>query len=117
MAPDILRVFFGLIAVIGLIGATAIFARKMGLVSASSVLTRKRRLSVVETLAIDPRRKLLIIQCDNKEHLILLGHGGETIIDSDLENVVTAEEEAHTSSSIVPSQPGGPLSLFGKVAA
>lgn len=32
----------------------------------------ERRLSVQEQLMIDPRRRLLIVRCDDQEHLLLL---------------------------------------------
>jgi len=77
-----LRILFGLIAVLGLIGACAIAARKFGLVSASGGFVRKRRLHVIETLALDARRRVVIVRCDDKEHLIVLGQSSETVVDS-----------------------------------
>ena len=43
---------------------------------------RNRRLSVVDSLALDPKRQLLIIRRDNVEHLILTGGGQDTVIET-----------------------------------
>ena len=85
IAAELLRIFAALIAVIGLIGLAALAARKFGLASASGGFIRQRRLAVVETLALDARRRLAIIKCDDREHLIVLGATAETLIESDLE--------------------------------
>ncbi|MEO8113885.1 MAG: flagellar biosynthetic protein FliO, partial [Phenylobacterium sp.] len=36
---------------------------------------KDRRLAVVETLVLDPARRLVLVSCDGKERLILLGDG------------------------------------------
>lgn len=82
---EIARVFFALIAVLGLIGLAALAARKAGLISASGGVVRKRRLAIIETLAIDARRRVAIIKCDDKEHLVVLGANSETLVESDLD--------------------------------
>lgn len=44
----------------------------------------RRRLKLVETLPIDPRRRLAIVRCDDREHLLILGTNGETVIETNL---------------------------------
>jgi flagellar protein FliO/FliZ len=92
MLAEILRVLFGLVAVLGLIGLCALGARRAGLVSMSGGFSKKRRLSVVETLALDARRRLVIVKCDGKEHLIVLGANGETIVENNLDAPPHIEE-------------------------
>lgn len=81
---DITRIVFALLAVLGLIGLAAAAARKAGLAQASFSLARRKRLAVMETLALDARRRAVIIRCDDKEHLIVLGPSGETVVASDI---------------------------------
>ena len=88
------RVLFGLIAVVGMIGVTAIVMRKAGLASSSGGFVRKRRLAVVEMLALDARRRVAIIKCDDKEHLIVLGATSETLVDKNLETPAELPEES-----------------------
>ncbi len=39
-----------------------------------------RRLGVVETLALDPRRRLYIVRCDGRELLLLAGNSHDALI-------------------------------------
>ena len=97
MAPDdYFRVVFGLIVVIGLIGVTAMIARKAGLASLPNIGAGKRRLAISESLSIDGRRRLMIVRCDGREHLILLGVQSETVIGDDFDAVEMASTEAPT---------------------
>ena len=81
---EIIRIFAAFIAVLGLIGLCALAAKKAGLVAASGGFSKKRRLALVETLALDPKRRVAIIKCDGAEHLIVLGATSETVIDKNL---------------------------------
>jgi hypothetical protein len=50
--------------------------------STGVVLGRNRRLSVVENLAVDGKRQLLIVRRDSVEHLILVGGAQDVVIES-----------------------------------
>jgi len=69
-----------LVFVLGLIGCAALLARRLGL-GHSVRKAGSRRLGVVEVLPLDGRRKLVLLQCDGTEHLIILGQTGETVIE------------------------------------
>ncbi|OFX01699.1 MAG: hypothetical protein A3E78_05065 [Alphaproteobacteria bacterium RIFCSPHIGHO2_12_FULL_63_12] len=87
---EIARIFFALIAVIGMIGLAAVAAKKLGLQNGVASLNRGRRLAIVETLQIDQRRRALIIACDGREHLIVLDQAQITVI----EKAIPARETA-----------------------
>ena len=78
---DLARAIFGLAFTLGLIGLAAWAARRY----APQVLARlsaekgKRRMQVVETLVLDPARRLVLVKIDDEERLILLGEGKELI--------------------------------------
>ena len=55
---------------------------------------RNRRLSVVEALAIDQKRQLLIVRRDNVEHLILVGGPQDVVLEAGI-----AVEEAPAAQS------------------
>ncbi len=94
MAPDdYFRVVFGLLVVIGLIGVAAVIARKAGVASMPNMGVKRRRLAVSESLSIDARRRLLIVRCDGREHLVLLGAQSETVIDRELDAEIAEVEE------------------------
>lgn len=65
--------------VLGLIGGLAWLVRRSGVAGSLMPTSVKkgtsRRLGVVEVLPLDPRRKLVLVRCDEREHLLLLNQG------------------------------------------
>lgn len=74
---DLLKAVFALAITLGLIGAAAVLLRRYGpdAISRMAMQRKDRRLKVVETLVLDPARRLVIVDCDGREQLILLGEG------------------------------------------
>lgn len=85
------RILFALLAVVGMIGLAAVGARKLGLQNGAISLQRARRLSLVETLSLDPRRKAAIIACDGREHLVILDTARVTVVERGIPARETAE--------------------------
>lgn len=80
---SLLTSFSALIFVLGLIWLVAIFLRKYGSGKLPVIAKGKsKRISVIDALVIDARRKIILIRCDDKEHLILLGPEKELVIDT-----------------------------------
>ena len=81
------RAVISLVFVLGLIGLLSLIIRKLGL---GSPLTHQKnndsRLIIKEQRYIDNKRKLLLIQLDNKEHLLLLSPTGDIVIGSDMKH-------------------------------
>ena len=71
-----LQVIFALAVTLSLLGLAAYAARRWGppglIVNRSS---GERRLKVVETLTLDPNRRLVLVRLDQEERLLLLGEG------------------------------------------
>ena len=77
-APDLLRAVFALALTLGLIGVAAVLARRYGpsaLFRMQQTVKTQRRLAVVETLILDPSRRLVLVRMDDRERLLLLGEG------------------------------------------
>jgi flagellar protein FliO/FliZ len=74
---QIARMVFALAIVLGLIGLLAVAARRFGPEALRRLQTNpvRRRLTVVETLVLDPSRRLVLVRCDDEEKLTLLGDG------------------------------------------
>jgi flagellar protein FliO/FliZ len=64
---------------LALIGALAYAVRRFGMVELRAP-NASRRLRVVETLYLDPRRRLVLVRCDDAEHLLLLSAAGDRAI-------------------------------------
>jgi flagellar protein FliO/FliZ len=76
-ASEIARMVFSLAIVLGLIGILVVLVRRFGPESLRQLQTSRahRRLSVIESLVLDPSRRLVLVRCDGQEQLILLGEG------------------------------------------
>ena len=77
---DLARYFGALLLVLGLIGCAWLATRRFGLPGVVSSRAT-RRLSIVETLMIGPRHKLLLVKRDGTEHLVLLSPQGANVIE------------------------------------
>ncbi|MDB5536499.1 MAG: hypothetical protein JWQ65_1374 [Devosia sp.] len=69
---------------------------------------RNRRLSVVDSLALDPKRQLLIIRRDNVEHLILTGGPADVVIEA---GIAIEEAAAQPSRRPLPVAPRRPVPI------
>jgi flagellar protein FliO/FliZ len=77
MILDVLKAIFALAVTLGLVGLAAYALRRWG---PADLLTlqkplKERRLALVETLTLDPQRRLVLVRLDGRERLILLGDG------------------------------------------
>jgi flagellar protein FliO/FliZ len=74
---DFARAMFALALTLGLVGLGAVALRRFGpeALARFGANRKERRLAVVESLALDPARRLVIVSCDGKERLLLLGEG------------------------------------------
>ena len=76
---ELLKTTFALAVVLGLILGLAYVLRRYapGLMANLQAQRGQKRLTVVETLVLDPARRLVLVRFDNEERLILLGEGQE----------------------------------------
>jgi len=44
----------------------------------------RRRLKIVAFLPVDHQRRLVLVRCDDREHLLLLGRQGETVVEANV---------------------------------
>ena len=74
---DFARAIFALAITLGLVGLAAVAARRFG----PEWMTRlqrprsERRMAIVESLPLDPARRLVLVRLDGAERLLLLGEG------------------------------------------
>ena len=74
------------------IAAVAWAARRFGLGGRLAMQASKaRRLHVVEVAPLDSRRKLVLVRRDASEHLLLLGHSQDLLVESGIEPQSAAE--------------------------
>ncbi len=78
---DLARAIFALAITLGIIGLAAWSARRYApqLLARLSAERGARRMTVVETLVLDPARRLVLVRIDDEERLLILGEGRELI--------------------------------------
>lgn len=71
------RAVFALGVTLGLLGLAAWAFRRFGpdAVARLSAQRRERRLQVIESLLLDPQRRLVLVREGTSQHLLLLGEG------------------------------------------
>ncbi len=74
---DFLRAFFALALTLGLLGLVVVGMRRFGPETLKRLEGNRadRRMAVVESLVLDPARRLVLVKIDSEERLILLGEG------------------------------------------
>lgn len=77
-----IRFILALVLVLGLIALLAYAVRRLGFAARSTGARGGRRLGISEILAIDARRRLVLLRRDNVEHLVLLGPTQDLLIET-----------------------------------
>ncbi len=74
---EFIRALAALAVTLGLIGLAAWALRKFGPDAVGRVIAARqdRRLRIVESLALDPTRRLVVVSLDGEERMVLLGDG------------------------------------------
>lgn len=100
-APDYIKFFVALIFVLSLMGGLTYILKRIGPGGSSALLsTGKRRLKIIESLPLDARRKAMIIQRDNRQHLVILSPSGETVVETNIPATVGAlHDDAHDTEA------------------
>ena len=73
----LIRAVAALAITLGLVGLAGVALRKFGpdALSRITALRKDRRMQVVETLVLDPTRRLVLFTLDGEERLLMLGEG------------------------------------------
>jgi flagellar protein FliO/FliZ len=88
---DWARGAFGLLATLALILGASVLARRLGMARKDAGAAH-RRVSVVDSVMLDPRRRLVVVRFDGRDHMILLSPTGDRPI----------------AAGLAPAAPAGP---------
>ena len=73
---EVARMIAALAVTLGLIGLATVAARRWGPIQGLRMRApADRRLQIVESLVLDPNRRLVVVRFDGQERLLLLGEG------------------------------------------
>ena len=81
---DYLKFFAALVFVLALMGGLAFILKRLGYGHTTLQGNREKRLKLLEVLPLDARRKAVLLQCDEKQHLVILAPTGDTVIDNNV---------------------------------
>lgn len=87
---DYLRSVAALVLVLGMILGVLWLLRRFGVPGMVPPRNTVRRLALVETIALDSRRRLVLVRRDGREHLLLLGSTGDLLVEG---NIETAQDD------------------------
>lgn len=82
--PALLKMVAALVFVLGLMGILALVLKHLGLSGRVNTPGTKRRLKLVESMPLDARHRLALIQRDDVEHLVIFGPNGETVVETNI---------------------------------
>jgi flagellar protein FliO/FliZ len=83
--PTPVNFIIAFVFVLLLIGAAAWLVRRFGAAQIEAAARgRQPRLAVVDSAAVDGRRKLVIIRRDNVEHLLMIGGPSDVVVETNL---------------------------------
>src|SRR5215469_1339891 len=95
---DIARYLGALMLVLALVGFAALAARRYGL---ANIVQGKssRRLAVIESLMLDARHKAVLIRRDDREHLVVMGPEGASVVEAGIETKAQSEPALFPTSA------------------
>lgn len=91
---QILKLIFALFFVIALMGGLSVLLKKLGLAENTGTSGKIKRLKIIESLPLDTRRRAVIIQCDNTQHLVILGPNSESVVKTDIAIAERSDENS-----------------------
>lgn len=77
------------------------FLKKRGLINIQHLKSKQARMKIVEVIAIDTKRRLVLVSRDNQEHLILIGGNNDLIVEN---NINVSEGESTTALEQYPQE-------------
>ena len=93
-ATDYIKMIVALLFVLALMAGLTLILKKLGL-QGKTLSTGKKRLKIVEILPLDARRRLMLIQRDDVQHLVITNGTSETLVETNIE----APKEDHEESA------------------
>jgi flagellar protein FliO/FliZ len=91
--PTAVNFVIAFVVVLVLIGAAAWLVRRFGATRLDAAARgRQPRLAVIDSAAVDSRRKLVIIRRDNVEHLLMIGGATDVVVETNIVRAAVARD-------------------------
>ena len=79
-----IQIGIALALVLAMMGLLSIVLKKINFAQ-SGLANKNARIKIIEQRMIDSKHKAAIIRCDDKDHLVILGQNGDTVIKADMD--------------------------------
>ncbi|MET3559893.1 hypothetical protein ABID39_000577 [Bartonella japonica] len=101
------------IIIIVAVATVILFSRRFNTEnSRNNIKKHPSRLTLCETIAIDRTRRLILVRCDDKEHLLLIGGLTDVVVESNVINARVTQQ--HTQPVLTTTETNLNLNLTGK---
>lgn len=100
-----MRLVIAIVVIAALLGITIALIRRMGSGSRERFARGGRsgpRLALVDAIAVDQRRRLVLVRRDSTEHLLLIGGTADVVVES---QIPVDEEEVEAAREALPGRP------------
>jgi len=100
-----MRLVIAIVVIAALLGITIAVIRRMGSGSRERFARGGRsgpRLALVDAIAVDQRRRLVLVRRDSTEHLLLIGGTADVVVES---QIPVDEEEIEAAREALPGRP------------
>lgn len=83
---ELMRAALALVFVVGIMWALKLILERINMkqYGLTKAKTKNRRLEIIESLAIAPQKRLLLIRRDKTEHLILASQTSDVVIETNI---------------------------------
>ncbi len=87
-----LKFLLAMIFVLILMGGLALILKMVG-GGRHIPMAKNKRLKIVEILPLDHKRRAVLIQRDDKQHLVLLGQNSESVVETNIKPIKSKDEK------------------------
>jgi flagellar protein FliO/FliZ len=100
-----LQIIAALVFVLALIGAVGWVAKRTGLGGIARPGGKQRRVGIVEVLALDAKRRLVLVRRDGVEHLLLVSPSSDVVVERNIGGAGAGRDAAPQSFEALLEEP------------
>jgi len=95
---QIIKLVMALMFVVALMTGLAHVLKRFGLSNSGTLSGKDARLKIVDTIHLDARRKMMLVQRDDVQHLVIIGTASETVVETGIKPVQNQEQAEKTET-------------------
>lgn len=88
----IIKFLLALLLVLAMMGGLALILKMVG-GGRHMPMAKNKRLKILEILPLDHKRRAILIQRDNVQHLLVLGQNNETVVETNIKPIKKSDKD------------------------